>query len=69
MREVDTIDEVRKLTDGRGADVVITAAAAGKAQEDGLQMLARGGRLSAFGGLPKDKPTSPSTPTWCTTGS
>ena len=54
--EVDTIDEVRKLTDGRGADVVITAAAAGKAQEDGLQMLARGGRLSAFGGLPKDKP-------------
>ena len=56
VREVDTIDEVRKLTDGRGADVVITAAAAGKAQEDGLQMLARGGRLSAFGGLPKDKP-------------
>ena len=54
--EVDTIDEVRKLTDGRGVDVVITAAAAGKAQEDGLQMLARSGRLSAFGGLPKDKP-------------
>jgi len=49
-------DEVRKLTDGRGVDVVITAAAAGKTQEDGLQMLARGGRLSAFGGLPKDKP-------------
>jgi len=54
--EVDTIDEVKKLTDGRGVDVVITAAAAGKTQEDGLQMLARGGRLSAFGGLPKDKP-------------
>jgi len=54
--EVDTIDEVKKLTDGRGVDVVITAAAAGKAQEDGLQMLARSGRLSAFGGLPKDKP-------------
>ena len=35
---------------------MITAAAAGKTQEDGLQMLARGGRLSAFGGLPKDKP-------------
>ena len=54
--EVDTIDEVKKLTDGRGVDVVITAAAAGRAQEDGLQMLARSGRLSAFGGLPKDKP-------------
>ena len=54
--EVDPIDEVRKITDGRGVDVVITAAAAGKTQEDGLQMLARSGRLSAFGGLPKDRP-------------
>ena len=54
--DVDPVDEVRTLTDGRGVDVVITAAAAGKAQEDGLHMLARGGRLSAFGGLPKDKP-------------
>ncbi len=55
--EVDTIDEVRKLTDGRGVDVVITAAASGRAQEDAQHMLARGGRLSMFGGLPKDKPT------------
>jgi L-iditol 2-dehydrogenase len=55
--EVDTIDEVRKLTDGRGADVVITAAASGKAQEDAQHMLARSGRLSMFGGLPKDRPT------------
>jgi len=29
----------------------------GKAQEDALRMLARRGRLSFFGGLPKDKPT------------
>jgi L-iditol 2-dehydrogenase len=55
-RARDLAAECRALTDGRGVDVVITAAAAGKAQEDGLQMLARGGRLSAFGGLPKDKP-------------
>jgi L-iditol 2-dehydrogenase len=54
--KVDTIDEVLKLTDGRGADVVITAAASGKAQEAAQHMLARGGRLSAFGGLPKDDP-------------
>ncbi|WP_067973641.1 zinc-dependent dehydrogenase [Nocardiopsis trehalosi] len=54
--ETDPIDEVRKLTDGRGADVVITAAAAGKAQEDALQMAARRGRISFFGGLPKDNP-------------
>ena len=47
---------VLKLTDGRGADVVITAAAAGAAQEQALQMAARQGRISFFGGLPKDDP-------------
>lgn len=55
--EVDAIDEVKKLTDGRGVDVVITAAAAGAAQEDAQHMAARSGRISFFGGLPKDKPT------------
>lgn len=54
--EVDVVDEVRKLTDGRGADVVITAAASGQAQEQALQMAGRQGRISFFGGLPKDKP-------------
>jgi L-iditol 2-dehydrogenase len=47
---------VLEITGGRGADVVITAAASGAAQEQGLQMLARRGRLSLFGGLPKDAP-------------
>lgn len=47
---------VLELTGGRGADVVITAAASGAAQEQGLHMLARRGRLSLFGGLPKDAP-------------
>ena len=51
-----TVDDVLKLTDGRGADVVITAAASGKAQEQGIQMAARQGRISFFGGLPKDNP-------------
>ncbi len=37
--------------------VVITAAASGKAQEQALQMVARQGRISFFGGLPKDNPT------------
>ena len=53
----DTIAAVLELTGGRGADVVITAAASGKAQEAAQHMLARGGRLSMFGGLPKDDPT------------
>jgi L-iditol 2-dehydrogenase len=55
--EVDPIKEVLRLTDGRGADVIITAAASGKAQEQAIQMAARQGRISFFGGLPKDNPT------------
>ena len=55
--ETDAIQAVLELTDGRGVDVAITAAASGQAQEDALRMIARRGRLSFFGGLPKDKPT------------
>ncbi|GAA2632430.1 zinc-dependent dehydrogenase [Dactylosporangium fulvum] len=54
--ETDVVDAVLKLTEGRGADVVITAAASGQAQEQAVQMAARQGRISFFGGLPKDKP-------------
>jgi L-iditol 2-dehydrogenase len=54
--EVDVVDEVMKLTEGRGPDVVITAAASGRAQEQAVAMAARQGRISFFGGLPKDNP-------------
>ncbi|MEV4543983.1 zinc-dependent dehydrogenase [Micromonospora echinaurantiaca] len=54
--DVDPVDAVLKLTDGRGADVVVTAAASGAAQEQAVQMAARQGRISLFGGLPKDQP-------------
>jgi L-iditol 2-dehydrogenase len=53
---VDPVDEVHKLTDGRGADVIITAAASGKAQMEALEMAAPRARISLFGGLPKDDP-------------
>lgn len=53
----DPVQAVLDATGGRGADVVITAAASSTAQEQGLRMLARRGRLSLFGGLPKDNPT------------
>jgi L-iditol 2-dehydrogenase len=52
----DLVHQVMKLTDGRGADAIITAAASGAAQEQALQMAARQGRISFFGGLPKDNP-------------
>jgi L-iditol 2-dehydrogenase len=54
--ESDPVDEVLKLTDGQGADVIFTAAAAKSAQEQALLMAARSGRVSLFGGLPKDDP-------------
>jgi L-iditol 2-dehydrogenase len=53
----DPIRTILDLTDGRGVDVAITATAAGAAQEQALLMLARRGRMSLFGGLPKDRPT------------
>lgn len=52
----DAVEQVLKATGGRGADVVITAAAAGVAQEQAVRMVARQGRVSFFGGLPKDDP-------------
>ncbi len=55
--QVDVVAEVLRLTDGRGADVVITATAANVAQEQAIAMAARNGRISFFGGLPKNNPT------------
>lgn len=54
--ETDVVAEVMKLTDGRGADVVITATPANVTQEQAVAMTARNGRISFFGGLPKNDP-------------
>ncbi len=53
----DVVAEVMRLTEGRGADVVITATAANVTQEQAIAMAARNGRISFFGGLPKTNPT------------
>ena len=55
--EVDVVEAVMDLTNGRGVDVAITATAAGIAQEQAIGYAARQGRISFFGGLPKDQPT------------
>jgi len=60
-RAVDMSDEdleavISAETDGVGPSVVITAAPSGAAQEQALGLVAPGGRVSFFGGLPKDKP-------------
>ncbi|WP_062069484.1 zinc-dependent dehydrogenase [Demequina sediminicola] len=55
--EVDVVEKVKELTGGRGADCIITATAANIAQEQAIEMAARNGRISFFGGLPKTNPT------------
>ncbi len=52
----DVVAEVLRLTDGRGADVIITATPANVTQEQAISMAARNGRISFFGGLPKNDP-------------
>lgn len=55
--KVDVVQEIMRLTEGRGADVIITATPANVTQEQAVAMAARNGRISFFGGLPKTNPT------------
>jgi L-iditol 2-dehydrogenase len=51
----DLAQVVGDASDGRGADVVITAAPAAAAQAQALELAAPGGRINFFGGLPRDR--------------
>jgi len=52
----DVAARVREETEGAGASVVIVAAASAQAQEQALALAAKRGRVSFFGGLPKNNP-------------
>lgn len=52
-RRGDLKDEIRKLTGGRGAEVIITANPAPEAQVQAVEIARKGGRILLFGGLPK----------------
>lgn len=52
----DLRERVWEETSGAGASVVIVAAPSGKAQEQAVTLAAKRGRISFFGGLPKDNP-------------
>ncbi|GFP28344.1 zinc-binding dehydrogenase, partial [Candidatus Hakubella thermalkaliphila] len=52
----DPVSEVRRLTQGQGADVVIVTAPNPKAQEEALAMAKKGGVVNLFASLPKDNP-------------
>ena len=51
----DLVDEVKKMTKGLGADVVITANPVPETQVQAINMAKKGGRILFFGGLPPDK--------------
>ena len=51
--EEDLLERVRAETDGRGADVVVTACASPDAQEQAILLAAHRGRVNFFGGLPR----------------
>ena len=56
MSTEDLAQVVLAHTGGIGPSVVITAAPSGQAQETAISLVQPGGRVSFFGGLPKDKP-------------
>ena len=49
--ETDLHGEVERLTGGKGIDVLVTACPVGQAQKDAINLAAKRGRVSLFGGL------------------
>jgi len=58
------VDAVRRLTDGRGADVVFTATSAPASHPDAVACVAVRGSVNLFGGLPKGSPPTPLDTNW-----
>lgn len=56
LSQKDGVEEVRKLTDGKGADDVIVAAGSKEALLSGIKMAAKMGKVCMFAGLPKSSP-------------
>lgn len=50
--EIDLAQEVKSITCGKGAEVVITANPVGKTQIQAVEMAKKAGRIALFGGLP-----------------
>jgi len=52
--KVNLKETIMEITEGRGVDVAITACSVGSAQSDALSIIAKHGRVSLFGGLPRE---------------
>lgn len=59
VSKADLVSEVRRLTNGKGADVIVTATPAPAAVVQAVEMARKGGRILLFGGLPKDDSKPP----------
>lgn len=59
VSQSDLVSEVRRLTSGKGADVVVTATPAPAAVVQAVETARKGGRILLFGGLPKDDSKPP----------
>jgi len=57
LNHEDQSQIVLEESQGQGANAIVVAAPAHKAQQAALQLAAIGGRIIYFGGLPKDRPT------------
>lgn len=53
--KVNLVEEIKKVTGAKGADVVITANPVAQTQIQALEMAKKGGRIIFFGGLPHDQ--------------
>lgn len=55
VSDLDLVGEISRLTNNRGADVVITANPVPECQVQAVEMARKGGRILLFGGLPPEK--------------
>ena len=53
-QSVDTMSEVKRMTNGRGANVVITALSVPEIHTEAMHIASKMGRISLFGGVPGD---------------
>jgi L-iditol 2-dehydrogenase len=59
VSKTDIVGEVHRLTNDKGADVIVTATPAPAAVVQAVEMARKGGRILLFGGLPKDDSKPP----------
>lgn len=52
VKDENLVDVIKKVTDGRGADIVIVACSARAVQEQAFSYTRKGGHIIFFGGLP-----------------